>query len=284
MKNNIFTCRFTSLALLPWLMLLLCNATSSDSRHRALFPPNQCDCGAVSFDVDILWDTPIKKIGNTQQYERKTETVKVSGKSTSNSGKDTPQKIAPKKLGPTKAGDKVSIALSNFKAECPCMNGREEAGECFAYPLPEGPITTGTLNEHVKLITGLQKKIADLQEKADTVKAKIERLQTKANQPTTSAQDKARIKKEIEKLEKDLIKLEADLEKTKAQLPSGPPSVLDEKFQHGKGAWDEKGNYNAGQFDVTKPPFKYEFIIGYVCVSQACGKPTVCYKKFVVEF
>jgi hypothetical protein len=248
-------------------------------------PPNKCQCGPLSFDVDIIHYKPSKKIGSVQQYEGKQETVQVSGNSVpgEQSAKDTPQKIAPKNLGPTKAGDRVGIALSNFKAECPCMEGREKTGDCTAYPLPEGALTAASLEAHVKRIADLQKKIAAKQAEVDTAKAKIGRLEVKAAQ-TTSAQEKKKIETEIKKLRTELGKLEGQIKELTGQLPSGPPTVLDEKFKPGKGTWDDKGNYNAGEFDVPKPPFKHEFVVGYVCVSAACGKATVCYKKFVVEF
>jgi len=284
MKNKVFTSRFFSAVLLPVLLLVCSNAQLLDLQPAAPpFLPNQCECGAVSFDVDIVHSTPTKKAGNTQMYESKAETVPVSSTSTANSGKDTPQKIAPKNLPAAKKGDKVGIALSNFKAECPCMNGREKAGECFAYPLPKGAITTTSLTEYLKTITDLQKAMNDLQKKIDDLGAKIQDLKQKLGQ-TTSVAEKKKIEQDIKKQEAELKKLQGQMEKLKAQLPAGPPSVLDEKFQHAKGEWDAKGNYNAGQFDVTKTPFQYEFIIGYICVSQACGKPTVCYKKFVVTF
>ncbi len=289
MLKHIFKFRLPQFAFLPFLMLAFCNAAFSpgpkplDPPNSP--PPNQCECGAVSFDVDIIHDRPTQKIGSTQKYDRKQETVQVSGKSESgpNAGKN-PQKIAPKNLPPTKEGDKVSIGLSNFKAECPCMNGKEKAGDCFAFPLPAGEITNASVAAHVKLITEALKAINDLQAKIDEANKKIKSLKKEAAEQETTEARKKEIAKEIKKLEKELEKLNTKLEKAKSQLPSGPPSVLGGDFKHGTGTWDANGNYNAGEFPVGKTPFKHEFIIGYVCVSPACGKAAVCYKRFVVEF
>lgn len=289
MIQHYSTFRHPQFAFLTLLMLVFCNAAFSPSPKPLdppkIPPPNQCECGEVSFEVDIIHDRATKKIGSTQQYERKQETVQVSGKSESgpNAGKN-PQKIAPKSLGPTKEGDKVSIGLSKIKAECPCMNGREKAGDCFAFPLPAGAITDASVAAHVKLITEALKAINVLQAKIDEANKKIASLKKEAAEQETTEARKKEIAKEITKLEKELEKLNTKLEKTKSQLPSGPPSVLGGDFKHGTGTWDANGNYNAGEFPVGKTPFKHEFILAYVCVSPACGKPVVCYKRFAVEF
>ncbi len=130
----------------------------------------------------------------------------------------------------------------------------------------------------------MQKKIAEIEKKIAEQQAKIEEMKQKAAQPGTTEQDKKRIAKEIEKLEKEIEKKKENIEKLREQLPSGPPSVLGPDFKHAKTETDDKGNVNLGQFDVNAPPFKHEFIIGYVCYSLDCGKAVACYKKFVVEF
>lgn len=275
----------TTTALVP-ILLLVCSF-SEPLYSPALLqmpPPGQCACGEVTFDVNIAHLIPTKKVGNVQNYDVKQETVAVKSTSTSNTNTDKPQKIAPKNLGPTKKGDKVGISLSNFKADCPCVGNQATEGTCHAYPMPAGNITATTLQAYVNRIEALQKKIAEIGKKIGEIQTKIEELKKKAADKTTSEQEKKRIAKEIEKLQKEIEKKNGEIDKLKEQLRSGPPSVLGGDFKHAKTETDDKGNVNLGQFDVNAPPFKHEFVIGYVCYSLDCGKAVACYKKFVVEF
>lgn len=274
----------TATALVP-IFLLVCSFSEPLNSPAVVvgISSGQCACGEVSFDVNIAHLIPTKKVGNVQNYDVKQETVPVKSNSTSNTNTDKPQKIAPKNLGPTKKGDKVGISLSNFKANCPCVSNQETGGTCNAYPMPAGNITAATLQAYVNRIEAVQKKIAEIEKKIADQQAKIAELKKKAEQ-TTSEQEKKRIAREIDKLEKEIEKKKENIEKLRESLPSGPPSVLGPDFKHAKTETDDKGNVNLGQFDVNAPPFKHEFVIGYVCYSLDCGKAVACYKKFVVEF